>query len=200
MKTKKYDFTDILLLAGACVFGALFVTFLCLMISYQMAVFRTSLLYCGAAAIALYIGYFTRNRNMADGGRPATRKKKQPAEQELQKKENEIKKLQQALIDAQNGAGKQSPAQQLKELQTFCNSFPLTLADGYIVNGIHRSEYVPNSYSRWKVYGEDDGQLFSITLLRPDVQKQSELLLMIKGTKSCTELPDLNITADQLPQ
>lgn len=192
---------DILIIAGVTVCSLVCGILTTLYFVLRFNAFSSFILGFLGAVIALWFAYISRQkkRNTAVDALVTSRVQK-TVHEELSKKDDEINKLKLALQAAQNGGIQKSPEQQLKELQEYQNSFPLRLTDGSIVHGMTRSEYVPNSHSRWTVFGANDSQLLSIDILRPDVQKQSEMLLMVKGTKAFADLPRLNITADQLPQ
>ena len=82
-------------------------------------------------------------------------------------------------------------------IESFRNSFPYKIADGYILYNIIRTEIQVSGYSRWQLVGEYEGQLWEYTLLRPDTQSYKEMLSLAAATNAPAELEELNIS-DQL--
>ncbi len=82
-------------------------------------------------------------------------------------------------------------------IESFRNSFPYKIADGYILYNVIRTEIQVSGYSRWQLVGEYEGQLWEYTLLRPDTQSYKEMLSLAAATNAPAELEELNIS-DQL--
>lgn len=208
MKTYRIETSDIQIIAGTfvcCFFCGALIAF---SFEHQTITFTTLILLLLGIVAGLWYVYFSRQKKkqssvdelIAAQVKVKTEKTYREYNQELSKKVTEIEKLKLALQSFEAGGIRKSAEQELQELKKFYNNFPLTLADGYVINGLQRTEFVPNSHSRWKVYGENGGRLFTAEILRPDVQKKNEMLMMIKGTKSCEELPELNLAANQFVQ
>lgn len=77
-------------------------------------------------------------------------------------------------------------------LETFRGSFPYKVHDGYVLYNIMRTELQVSAYSRWQLVGEYDGQLWELSLLRPDTQSYRDMLRLASSTKTPQELSELN--------
>ncbi len=83
-------------------------------------------------------------------------------------------------------------------IESFRNSFPYKIAEGYILYNIMRTEIQVSGFSRWQVVGEYDNQLWEYTLLRPDTQSYKEMLSMAAATSAPAELKELNVSEQLL--
>lgn len=140
---------------------------------------------------------------------------KQFNEKSLSKKERELSALKQQLNEKQNQivslnkkiADLSTPKttdgidllkKKCAEIENFRNSFPYKIADGYILYNVIRTELKVSAYSRWQLVGEYNGQLWEYSLLRPDVQAYSEMLILVSSTSSPQELETLDISTQLL--
>ena len=77
-------------------------------------------------------------------------------------------------------------------LETFRNSFPYKIADGYILYNIMRTNLQVGKASTWQIVGEYNGDLWECSIVRPHTQSYKELLTLIASTKEPTEVGALN--------
>ena len=77
-------------------------------------------------------------------------------------------------------------------LETFRNSFPYKIADGYILYNIMRTNLQVGKASTWQIVGEYNGDLWECSIARPHTQSNKELLTLIASTKEPTEVGALN--------
>ena len=77
-------------------------------------------------------------------------------------------------------------------LETFRNSFPYKIADGYILYNIMRTNLQVGKASTWQIVGDYNGDLWECSIVRPHTQSYKELLTLIASTKEPTEVGALN--------
>ena len=77
-------------------------------------------------------------------------------------------------------------------LETFRNSFPYKIADGYILYNIMRTNLQVGKASTWQIVGDYNGDLCECSIVRPHTQSYKELLTLIASTKEPTEVGALN--------
>lgn len=77
-------------------------------------------------------------------------------------------------------------------LETFRNSFPYKIADGYILYNIMRTNLQVSKASTWQIVGDYNGDLWECSIVRPHTQSYKELLTLIASTKEPTEVGALN--------
>ena len=83
-------------------------------------------------------------------------------------------------------------------LEKFRSSFPYTIAEGYVLFGVMRTELKVSAFSRWLLVGEIGGQLWAYSLLRPDTQSHKEILCLAAGTHAPKELEELDLSKQLL--
>ena len=77
-------------------------------------------------------------------------------------------------------------------LETFRNSFPYKIADGYILYNIMRINLQVGKASTWQIVGDYNGDLWECSIVRPHTQSYKELLTLVASTKEPTEVGALN--------
>lgn len=77
-------------------------------------------------------------------------------------------------------------------LESFRNSFPVSVKPGYTVFNIIRTEVAPDKYSRWLIVGEFGDELWKTTIIRRDMQTYGEMLSLIKATETPDGIAALN--------
>lgn len=91
----------------------------------------------------------------------------------------------------------QSTAEQLRQkceaIEAFRNSFPYLISDGYLLYNIMRTEVSVSAYSRWQIVGEYGGQLWTLSILRPDSQSYKEMLSLVSATTEPQEIETLDM-------
>lgn len=134
-------------------------------------------------------------------------------EEELQAIQKELKEIRRqneelkskTLVSPQNSDTTESPVsdtellrKKCETIESFRNSFPYQIADGYILYNVMRTEIQVSGFSRWQLVGEFDNQLWEYTLLRPDTQSYKEMLSLAASTKEPAELCELNVSKQLL--
>lgn len=191
-----------ILLCGNVISSVLLGVFIALSLNGSTVRYINEIVLFAGLSIGLCITLVTRAKMTTVDGTAADKIQKLEKEVENRKTvEQKLKAdLSQANAAVQNGRVKKSAEERLKELEAFDSSFPFKLSDGALIYGLRCSEFVANSHSRWILYGEVADSVFSVELLRHDVQDKSELLKLIKGTATVQELSELNLTQQQLLQ
>lgn len=77
-------------------------------------------------------------------------------------------------------------------LESFRNSFPVSVKPGYTVFNIIRTEVAPDKYSRWLIVGEFGDELWKTTIIRRDMQTYGEMLTLISKTETPDGITKLN--------
>ena len=76
--------------------------------------------------------------------------------------------------------------------ESFRNSFPYKIADGYILYNIMRTNLQVGKASTWQIVGDYNGDLWECSIVRPHTQSYKELLTLVASTKEPTEVGALN--------
>ena len=77
-------------------------------------------------------------------------------------------------------------------IESFRNSFPYKIADGYVLYNIIRTELNVSSHSRWLLVGQHGDSLWAYSMIRPDTQSYKELLSLASSTTVPQELEELD--------
>ena len=123
-------------------------------------------------------------------------------EEKLKEQQEEFVELKQKVLAA---ARKEDALSELEQLRRKCetpekfrSSFPYTIAEGYVLFGVMRTELKVSAFSRWLLVGEIGGQLWAYSLLRPDTQSHKEMLCLAAGTHAPKELEELDLSKQLL--
>lgn len=77
-------------------------------------------------------------------------------------------------------------------IESFRNSFPYKIADGYVLYNIIRTELSVSSHSRWLFVGQHGENLWAYSMIRPDTQSYKELLSLAASTTAPQDLEELD--------
>ena len=77
-------------------------------------------------------------------------------------------------------------------IESFRNSFPYKIADGYVLYNIMRTDLQVGRTSTWQIVGDYKGDLWECSIVRPHTQSYKELLTLATSTKEPTEVGALN--------
>ena len=77
-------------------------------------------------------------------------------------------------------------------IESFRNSFPYRIADGYILYNIMRTNLQVGKTSTWQIVGDYNGDLWECSIVRPHTQSYKELLTLVTSTNEPTEVGALN--------
>lgn len=77
-------------------------------------------------------------------------------------------------------------------IESFRNSFPYRIADGYILYNIMRTNLQVGKTSTWQIIGDYNGDLWECSIVRPHTQSYKELLTLVASTNEPTEVGALN--------
>ena len=123
-------------------------------------------------------------------------------EEKLKEQQEEFVELKQKVLAAARKEDALSELEQLRRkcetLEKFRSSFPYTIAEGYVLFGVMRTERKVSAFSRWLLVGEIGGQLWAYSLLRPDTQSHKEILCLAAGTHAPKELEELDLSKQLL--
>ena len=123
-------------------------------------------------------------------------------EEKLKEQQEEVVELKQKVLAAARKEDALSELEQLRRkcetLEKFRSSFPYTIAEGYVLFGVMRTELKVSAFSRWLLVGEIGGQLWAYSLLRPDTQSHKEMLCLAAGTHAPKELEELDLSKQLL--
>ena len=123
-------------------------------------------------------------------------------EEKLKEQQEEFVELKQKVLAAARKEDAPSELEQLRRkcetLEKFRSSFPYTIAEGYVLFGVMRTELKVSAFSRWLLVGEIGGQLWAYSLLRPDTQSHKEMLCLAAGTHAPKELEELDLSKQLL--
>lgn len=123
-------------------------------------------------------------------------------EEKLKEQQEEFVELKQKVLAAARKEDALSELEQLRRkcetLEKYRSSFPYTIAEGYVLYGVMRTELKVSAYSKWLLVGEIGGQLWAYSLLRPDTQSHKEMLCLAAGTHAPKELEELNLSKQLL--
>lgn len=79
-----------------------------------------------------------------------------------------------------------------KAIESFRNSFPYKIADGYILYNIMRTNLQVGKASIWQIVGDYNGDLWECSIVRPHTQSYKELLTLVASTHEPNEVTLLN--------
>ena len=123
-------------------------------------------------------------------------------EEKLKEQKEKFVELKQKVLAAARKEDAPSELEQLRRkcetLEKFRSSFPYTIAEGYVLFGVMRTELKVSAFSRWLLVGEIGGQLWAYSLLRPDTQSHKEMLCLAAGTHAPKELEELDLSKQLL--
>ena len=123
-------------------------------------------------------------------------------EEKLKEQQEEFVELKQKVLAAARKEDALSELEQLRRkcetLEKFRSSFPYTIAEGYVLFGVMRTELKVSAFSRWLLVGEIGGQRWAYSLLRPDTQSHKEMLCLAAGTHAPKELEELDLSKQLL--
>lgn len=77
-------------------------------------------------------------------------------------------------------------------IESFRNSFPYKISDGYVLYNIMRTNLQVGRTSTWQIVGDYNGDLWECSIVRPHTQSYKELLTLVASTKEPTEVGALN--------
>lgn len=77
-------------------------------------------------------------------------------------------------------------------IESFRNSFPYKIADGYVLYNIMRTDLQVGRTSTWQIVGDYNGDLWECSIVRPHTQSYKELLTLAASTEEPTEVGALN--------
>ena len=77
-------------------------------------------------------------------------------------------------------------------LESYRNSFPYLVQQGYTLFNVIRTEVVTDKYSRWLIVGEFGDELWKTTIIRRDMQTYGEMLTLISKTEAPDGITELN--------
>ena len=77
-------------------------------------------------------------------------------------------------------------------LESYRNSFPYLVQQGYTLFNVIRTEVVTDKYSRWLIVGEFGDELWKTTIIRRDMQTYGEMLTLISKTETPDGITELN--------
>ena len=77
-------------------------------------------------------------------------------------------------------------------IETFRNSFPYKISDGYILYNIMRTGLQVGKSSTWQIVGDYNGDLWECSIVRPHTQSYKELLALVSTTHEPNEVGALN--------
>lgn len=83
-------------------------------------------------------------------------------------------------------------------VENFRNSFPCEISEQYAIYNIMRTELNVSAFSRWKIVGWYDSQLWELSVLRPDSQSYKEMLCLVSATKTPGQLQELDLSKQLL--
>ena len=77
-------------------------------------------------------------------------------------------------------------------IESFRNSFPYKIADGYLRYNIMRTDLQVGKASTWQIVGDYNGDLWECSIVRPHTQSYKELLTLVASTEEPNEVGALN--------
>ncbi|WP_077534358.1 hypothetical protein [Massiliimalia massiliensis] len=122
----------------------------------------------------------------------------------LTDKANEIKQLtaKKDMMQNQQELPQSDEMNSLRErcetVENFRNSFPCEISDQYTIYNIMRTELNVSAFSRWKIVGRYENQLWELNVLRPDSQSYKEMLCLVSATKAPGQLQELDLSKQLL--
>ena len=90
--------------------------------------------------------------------------------------------------------------QKCEAIETFRNSFPYKIADGYVLYNIMRTDLQVGHASTWQIVGDYNGELWEVSIVRPLSQTYKEMLTLVAATTEPNQIASLNQSTSLLWQ
>lgn len=90
--------------------------------------------------------------------------------------------------------------QKCEAIETFRNSFPYKIADGYVLYNIMRTDLQVGHASTWQIVGDYNGELWEVSIVRPLSQTYKEMLTLVAATAEPNQIASLNQSTSLLWQ
>ena len=90
--------------------------------------------------------------------------------------------------------------QKCEAIETFRNSFPYKIADGYVLYNIMRTDLQVGHASTWQIVGDYNGELWEVSIVRPLSQTYKEMLTLVAATAEPNQIAALNQSTSLLWQ
>ena len=90
--------------------------------------------------------------------------------------------------------------QKWEAIETFRNSFPYKIADGYVLYNIMRTDLQVGHASTWQIVGDYNGELWELSIVRPLSQTYKEMLTLVAATAEPNQIAALNQSTSLLWQ
>ena len=90
--------------------------------------------------------------------------------------------------------------QKCEAIETFRNSFPYKIADGYVLYNIMRTDLQVGHASTWQIVGDYNGELWEVSIVRPLSQTYKEMLTLVAATADPNQIASLNQSTSLLWQ
>lgn len=90
--------------------------------------------------------------------------------------------------------------QKCEAIETFRNSFPYKIADGYVLYNIMRTDLQVGHASTWQIVGDYNGELWELSIVRPLSQTYKEMLTLVAATAEPNQIAALNQSTSLLWQ
>lgn len=90
--------------------------------------------------------------------------------------------------------------QKCETIETFRNSFPYKIADGYVLYNIMRTDLQVGHASTWQIVGDYNGELWELSIVRPLSQTYKEMLTLVAATAEPNQIAALNQSTSLLWQ
>ena len=90
--------------------------------------------------------------------------------------------------------------QKCEAIETFRNSFPYKIADGYVLYNIMRTDLQVGHASTWQIVGDYNGELWEVSIVRPLSQTYKEMLTLVAATVEPNQIASLNQSTSLLWQ
>ena len=90
--------------------------------------------------------------------------------------------------------------QKCEAIETFRNSFPYKIADGYVLYNIMRTDLQVGHASTWQIVGDYNGELWEVSIGRPLSQTYKEMLTLVAATTEPNQIASLNQSTSLLWQ
>lgn len=90
--------------------------------------------------------------------------------------------------------------QKCEAIETFRNSFPYKIADGYVLYNIMRTDLQVGHASTWQIVGDYNGELWELSIVRPLSQTYKEMLTLVAATAEPNQIASLNQSTSLLWQ
>ena len=90
--------------------------------------------------------------------------------------------------------------QKCNAIESFRNSFPYKIADGYVLYNIMRTDLQVGQASTWQIVGDYNGELWEVSIVRPLSQTYKEMLTLVAATTEPNQIASLNQSTSLLWQ